>query len=157
MKSYFFRRRNGVFKLLFDEPVVSHDKPGAADHSSVERDVLFHPILSFQDFVLLTIRFKYQFFNIKNKNMIEFIADSLSDSSKLISQSPSVDNQFRKLKILQNSELRRNFKKCKNHISINTILKLFAVLSIHLILMRIRILDPHWKFFLSKSGSRLFL
>ena len=35
---YFF---NGV-----DEPVVSHEEPGAADHSSVEWDVLFDPILS---------------------------------------------------------------------------------------------------------------
>ncbi len=26
---------------------VSHDKPGAADHSSVEWDVLFYPILFF--------------------------------------------------------------------------------------------------------------
>jgi len=34
--------------LVFDEPVVSHDKPGAADHSSVEWDVLFYPILSLE-------------------------------------------------------------------------------------------------------------
>jgi len=32
--------------LNFDEPVVSHDKLGAADHSSVDQDALFEPILS---------------------------------------------------------------------------------------------------------------
>ena len=26
--------------------LLSHDKPGAVDHSSVDWDVLFHPILS---------------------------------------------------------------------------------------------------------------
>ena len=36
-----------VCVLIFnDEPVVSHDKPGAADHSSVEWDVLFDPTQS---------------------------------------------------------------------------------------------------------------
>ena len=29
-----------------DEPVVSHEEPGATDHSSVEWDVLFARILS---------------------------------------------------------------------------------------------------------------
>ena len=32
--------------LNFDEPVVTHDKLGAADHSSVDQDALFEPILS---------------------------------------------------------------------------------------------------------------
>ena len=29
-----------------EEPVVSHEEPGAADHSSVEWDVMFDQILS---------------------------------------------------------------------------------------------------------------
>ena len=32
--------------MNFDKPVVSHDKLGAADHSSVDQDALFEPILS---------------------------------------------------------------------------------------------------------------
>ena len=32
--------------LFIDEPVVSHDKPGAADHSSVDWDVLLDPTQS---------------------------------------------------------------------------------------------------------------
>ena len=40
---------NGVFQFnggeWVDEPVVSHEKPGAAVHSSVDCDVLFTPIL----------------------------------------------------------------------------------------------------------------
>ena len=32
--------------LNFDEPVVTHDKLGAADHSSVDQDAQFEPILS---------------------------------------------------------------------------------------------------------------
>ena len=32
--------------LSFDEPVVGHDKLGAADHSSVDQDARFEPILS---------------------------------------------------------------------------------------------------------------
>jgi len=35
---------------FFYEPAVSHDKPGAADHSSVDWDVLFNPILSILGF-----------------------------------------------------------------------------------------------------------
>ena len=36
-----------IFGLLnFDKPVVSHDKLGAPDHSSVDQDALFEPILS---------------------------------------------------------------------------------------------------------------
>ena len=33
-------------KGFFNEPVVSHKEPGAADHSSVKWDVMFDPILS---------------------------------------------------------------------------------------------------------------
>ena len=32
--------------MNFDKPVESHDKLGAADHSSVDQDALFEPILS---------------------------------------------------------------------------------------------------------------
>ena len=32
--------------MFIDEPVVSHDEPGAADHSSVDWDVLFDPTQS---------------------------------------------------------------------------------------------------------------
>ena len=32
--------------MNFDEPVVSHEKLGAADHSSVDQDELLEPILS---------------------------------------------------------------------------------------------------------------
>ena len=49
-----------VLLLLFiKEPVVSHDKPGAADHSSVDRDVVFDPTQSspVQNLVLVTIYF----------------------------------------------------------------------------------------------------
>ena len=38
-----FQRRKEIF---IDEPVVSHDKPGAADHISVDWNVLFNSILS---------------------------------------------------------------------------------------------------------------
>ena len=31
--------------LDFDEPAVSHEEPGAADHCIVDRDVLFKPVL----------------------------------------------------------------------------------------------------------------
>ena len=42
--------------LPLDELVVSHDQPGAADHSSVGWDVLFDPT---QDLVLVTIYLWY--------------------------------------------------------------------------------------------------
>ena len=32
--------------MSFDKPVVGHDKLGAADHSSVDQDARFEPILS---------------------------------------------------------------------------------------------------------------
>ena len=30
----------------YDEPAVSYEEPGAAEHSSVDRDVMFEPVLS---------------------------------------------------------------------------------------------------------------
>ena len=41
MESFFILMGEGV-----DEPVVSHEEPGAADHNSVEWDVLLDRILS---------------------------------------------------------------------------------------------------------------
>jgi len=35
-----------LFLLFIKEQVVSHDKPGAADHSSVDSDVFFDPTQS---------------------------------------------------------------------------------------------------------------
>jgi len=35
----------GIFSFFY-EPAVSHDKPGAADHSSVDRDAQFDRIPS---------------------------------------------------------------------------------------------------------------
>ena len=50
-----------VFGFLnFDKPVVSHDKLGAADHSSVDQDALFELILSTwgtESYILLVIVF----------------------------------------------------------------------------------------------------
>ena len=49
----FVKRDNSIIFLLmslefwvFDKPVVGHDKLGAADHSSVDQDAWFEPILS---------------------------------------------------------------------------------------------------------------
>ena len=55
-----------------DEPVVSHDKPGAADHRSVDWDVLFNPIMSILGFcpnyyMLLVLVFNIKKLKIKHK------------------------------------------------------------------------------------------
>ena len=49
-----------LFLLFIKEPVVSHDMPGGADHSSVDSDVVFDPTQSspVQNLVLVTIYFK---------------------------------------------------------------------------------------------------
>jgi len=50
--------REIVFGVLFiDEQVVSHDEPGAADHSSVQWDFFFIQPSPIQDLVLVTIYF----------------------------------------------------------------------------------------------------
>ena len=41
-----FLSAKGFGILNFDEPVESHDKLGAADHITVDKDALFEPILS---------------------------------------------------------------------------------------------------------------
>ena len=48
-----------LFLLFIKEPVVSHDKPVAADYSSVDSDVVFDPTQSspVQNLVLVTIYF----------------------------------------------------------------------------------------------------
>ena len=75
------RERKRVFSSFwtwnFDKPVVSHDKLGATDHSSVDQDALFEPILSTWGlspigYILLVIVFIKKINNIKDK--IKFIA-----------------------------------------------------------------------------------
>ena len=65
------------------EPVVSHDKPGAADHSSVDWDVLFDPTQSSAGpspgyYILLVLVFNLEQNNLRVKESYSVFSPSQS-------------------------------------------------------------------------------